>query len=32
MTDADAGMLNGAAFVVIAALATIPLARVAGDA
>jgi len=29
MTDADAGMLNGAAFVLIYALATIPLARVA---
>jgi MFS family permease len=29
MTDADAGMLNGAAFVLIYALATIPLARLA---
>ena len=29
MTDADAGMLNGAAFVLIYALATIPLARIA---
>jgi len=29
MTDTDAGMLNGAAFVFIYALATIPLARVA---
>lgn len=29
MTDADAGMLNGAAFVFIYALATIPLARIA---
>ena len=29
MTDVDAGMLNGAAFVLIYALATIPLARLA---
>ena len=29
MTDADAGMLNGAAFVLIYALATIPIARIA---